>query len=192
MTQEILVEVSARHIHLSQSDLETLFGKDYKLKPLRKLSQADDFAAEEKLDLRVNDKEIKGLRIIGPGRDKSQIEISQSDAVALKINVPLRASGDVEGTPGATLVGSQGSLELKEGLIIAKRHLHANPEEAQSLGLSDGEIISLKIEGERGLVFNQVIVRVSQDYNLALHVDTDEGNAAGITKEGRGIVIKNN
>jgi putative phosphotransacetylase len=183
MTQEILVEVSARHIHLSQSDLETLFGKDYKLKPLRKLSQADDFAAEEKLDLRVNDKEIKGLRIIGPGRDKSQIEISQSDAVALKINVPLRASGDVEGTPGATLVGSQGSLELKEGLIIAKRHLHANP---------DGEIISLKIEGERGLVFNQVIVRVSQDYNLALHVDTDEGNAAGITKEGRGIVIKNN
>jgi putative phosphotransacetylase len=192
MIQEILVEVSARHIHLSQSDLEVLFGKGYKLKPLRKLSQADDFAAEEKLDLKINDKEIKGLRIIGPVRGKSQIEISQSDAIALGVNASLRISGDLDGTPGATLIGPQGSLELKEGLIIAKRHLHANPEEAQSLGLSDGEIIALEIKGERGLIFNQVIVRVSRDYSLALHLDTDEGNAAGITKEGRGIIVKNN
>lgn len=192
MEESILVEVSARHIHLSQKDLEALFGPGYQLRQLKKLSQADDFAAEEKLDLKAGQGEIKGLRIIGPVRRQTQIEISRSDAIALKINPPLRISGDLKDSAGATLQGPHGSLTLEEGLIVAKRHFHCSSEEAERLALSDNQEVSFRIVGERALTFKAVIVRVSPDYQPALHLDTDEGNAAGITKTGKGYIVKNN
>ncbi len=192
MPQEILVEVSARHTHLSQDALETLFGKGYQLNKLRQLSQADDFAAKETLDLKVGSRIIKGVRVIGPVREQAQIEISYSDAINLGVTPPLRISGDLDGSLGATLIGPQGSFDLSQGLIIAQRHLHCSDQEAEKIGLSNNTIVAVEVKGARRLIFYQVVVRVSPDYKLALHLDTDEGNAAGITAQGKGYLIRIN
>lgn len=182
------VEVSARHIHLSKPDVEKLFGLDYELKKLKQLYLPSEFAVEETLNIKAGDKEIKGVRIVGPIRDKTQVEISKTDAIMLSVNPPLRLSGNIENSAGIILEGPRGSIELQNGLIIARRHLHCAPEEAKKAGLRNGQIVSVDIKGERATTFHCVEVRVRDDYKLCLHLDTDEGNAAGINKVGEGIL----
>jgi len=189
MNKKIPIEVSARHIHLSQDDLEALFGKGYQLKKLKQLTQPCDFAAEEKLDIRIGDKKISGLRIVGPVREQTQVELSTTDSFSLGMEIPLRLSGDITGTPGAFLVGPQHEIEIKEGLIVAKRHLHLTSDEANTLGFKSGESVSIKTEGERAVIFHNVVIRVREDYALCFHLDTDEGNACGVLKKSYGFLI---
>ncbi len=180
------IEISARHIHLSQEDLGKLFGKNYQLKKLRDLSQPGQFAAEEILDIQKNERKISKVRIVGPIRSQTQVELSFTDAINLRMEVPLRSSGDLKGTPGITLIGPQGEIEILEGVIVPWRHLHLSLEEGKKLELKNGDFVSLKIKGDRKLIFNKVKVRISKDYKMSVHLDTDEGNAAGILKKGEG------
>jgi len=189
MDKKVLIEVSARHIHLCQKDLELLFGKDYKLKKLKKLSQADDFAAQEKIDIKLGKSILKGVRIVGPVRNQTQIEISLTDAFKVKIKPVLRLSGDLKGTPGAILIKGQKKIKIKQGVIIAQRHLHCNPKQAELLKLKNGTFISVEIGGKRRITFHNIKVRAKQGYNLSLHLDTDEGNSAGILKRSRGKIV---
>jgi propanediol utilization protein len=189
MAIKIPVEVSARHVHLSQRDLETLFGPGYQFKKFKQLSQPSDFAAEEVLDIKNGENVIKKIRIVGPTRLQTQVEISITDAFYLGVNPPIRLSGDLKDSAGITLVGPNGELPLKRGLIIAARHLHCNPEEAKMLSLKDEKIISIKIEGFREVVFRNIKIRVGKNYKLCVHLDTDEGNAAAISRVGIGYLI---
>jgi len=186
MDKKIPIEISARHIHLCQKDLEVLFGREYQLKKLKKLSQADDFAAKEKIDIKIGNKIIKGIRIVGPVRKETQIEISLTDVFNMGVRPVLRLSGNLKGTPGAVLIKGKKKLKIKQGVIIAQRHLHCSPNEAKLLNLKNGTFISVKVEGKRGITFHNIKVRAKRDYKLSLHLDTDEGNAAGIFKKGKG------
>ena len=186
---KILVEVSARHIHLSEKDFERLFGKDKKLVSIKGLSQPGEFASEQMLTLINGNKKIENVRVIGPIRKDSQAEISMTDAYSLKLNpLPsIKVSGDVANTT-EILVKSQKS-QIKIPCIIAKRHLHLSSPEAKKLNINNNQKVSVKISGERGLTFREVIARVSEDYRLALHLDTDEGNAAGVKGKTFGEIV---
>jgi len=186
---KIPIEVSARHIHLKKGDLEALFGEGYELKKAKQLTQPSDFAAEETVDISANGKEIKAIRIVGPVRKETQIEISLTDIVKLGIAPVFKNSGDVENTPGITLTGPKGKIGMEKGLIIALRHIHCNPREAEKIGLKDGDFVSVKTAGERAITFHNVLIRVNKDYRLCAHIDTDEGNAAGIIKRSEGVII---
>jgi propanediol utilization protein len=187
--KKILIEISARHVHLSQSDLEKLFGHGYELKKLKDLTQASDFAALETLEVAGPKGIFSKVRIIGPVRKNSQIEVSATDARFLGIDAPVRISGDVDNTPGAILKGSKGKIKIKRGVIIAARHLHASDKQAKDLKIKNGSRVSIKINGPRGIIFNNVITRVHPQFNLALHVDTDEANAAGVRGGDKGEII---
>lgn len=181
---EVPIEVSNRHVHLSKEDLEKLFGKNYELNKLRELSQPWQFAAEEKIKLVNNGKELDA-RIIGPLREKTQVEISRTDARFFGLNVPARDSGDLDDSAGITIIGPKGKIELNNGVIIARRHLHISDDEAGMLNLKDSDIISVE-SGD--VVFNNILVRAGKEHKLALHLDCDEGNAAGIDKKGIGFI----
>jgi propanediol utilization protein len=183
------IEISARHVHLSKQGLEELFGAGYELHKIKQLGQQSDFSSQETIDIIAGDKTIKGARVVGPLRQKTQVEISKTDAVFLGLNPPLRLSGDLKGSAGVVLKGPKGKLELKEGLILARRHLHCSTNQAKELKLKDGDIVCVETEGERKLIFCNIIARVADGYDLCLHIDTDEGNAAGINKRGQGIII---
>jgi len=189
MKNKIPVEVSGRHVHLSRKDIDKLFGKDYQLTTLENLSQPGTFATKETLTLINKNNKFKDVRIIGPERDESQIEISKTDAIALEISAPLKLSGDLENTPGITIKGPKKTINLNSGVIIAKRHLHASTTQAKELKLKHNQIIKIQILGKRGLIFNEIITRISDNYELALHLDTDEGNAALINKKTFGKII---
>lgn len=189
MDIKVPVEISARHCHLSQKDLDSLFGKGYELKKAKQLSQPKDFAAEEVLDIQVEDKKIQEIRIVGPIREATQVEISKTDAFFLRIEPPVRLSGDLSDSCGIKLIGPAGAIELSEGLIIAQRHIHCATSEAESFGLKDGSLVSVKIEGERSITFHNVKVRIRDDYKICMHIDTDEGNSAGIDKKTDGFFI---
>ncbi len=163
---KIPIEVSARHLHLSQKDLEALFGLGYQLRRKRDLSQPSDFAAEETLDLRNGDKIIKGARVVGPVRKDTQVEISKTDALNLLVNPPARLSGDIEGTSGIILIGPKGEVILEKGLIIALRHIHCATDEAKNLKLKNGAIVSVRVEGERPVTFHGIKVRVGDNYKF--------------------------
>lgn len=186
---KIPIEVSARHIHLSKEDLEKLFGQNYELKKFKQLTQHSDFSAEEVLNIRIGQRFLNNVRVVGPTREKTQIEISLTDAFNLGDIPPMRMSGDLAGSDGVTLVGPQGDVELNEGLILAQRHIHCSPEEAKETGIKDGDVVSVKVEGERSVTFHDIKVRVKEGYSMCLHIDTDEGNAAGINKRGFGELI---
>jgi putative phosphotransacetylase len=175
---EIPVGVSGKHLHLSQADLETLFGEGYKLTEMKPLSQPGQFASEEVVNVVGPKGTLKNVRVLGPIRKQTQIEVSRTDAFALGLKPPVKDSGDLAGSLGITLEGPKGSITLNEGVIIAMRHLHLSIPEAESLGLSDKQIVSLKTSGPRGLIFDNVLVRVHQNFALDFHVDTDEANAA--------------
>jgi putative phosphotransacetylase len=187
---EIPIEISARHCHLSKQDLDKLFGAGHELKNIKQLGQPSDFACQETIDIATNSKVLKNLRIIGPLRSQTQIEISRTDAIFLGIDVPVRLSGNLQETPGIKMIGSGGEVELPEGLIVAQRHFHCSTEEAKKLKIKTGDIISVEVEGERPVIFKNIPVRAGDNYEMCLHLDTDEGNAAGINKTGKGYLIK--
>ncbi len=190
MTTKIPIEISARHIHLNQSDLEALFGSGCELKKLKQLTQLCDFATEETLDIEANGKKMTGVRIVGPTREKTQVELSITDAINLGINPPLRISGDLKGTPGIKLIGSEKEITIEEGVIVVVRHIHCATNEAKEIGWKNGNVVSVLVKGPRETTFHDVIIRVADDYKLCMHLDTDEGNAAGINKIGEGYLIK--
>lgn len=189
MKTKILVEVSARHCHLSKEDLGKLFGSGYELKKMKDLYEPPEFACEETLNVRVGSKKIENVRIVGPEREHTQVEISLSDAVGSGVTPPVKLSGNLQGSLGVILEGPAGVVELSEGLIVAQRHLHCGPKEAEKFGFNNGDVISVKIEGERSLTFDNIKVRIRSDDKICLHLDTDEGNAAGINKTGEGIIL---
>ncbi len=180
---KIKVEVSARHCHLSQKDLDKLFGKGYKLRPIKDLSQTGQFAAKEVLSLKTKAGQIEGLRVLGPARSKTQVEISLTDARKLKINPPIRLSGELKNSAGATLIGPRGKVILREGVIIAQRHIHCDPTTAKRLGLKESKPVKVRIKGLRPAILEKVPVRIKDDYVFRLHLDTDEANAvlSGVT-----------
>ena len=186
MSNQVLVETSARHVHVTQQDLETLFGKGAALTPKKDLSQPGQFACTERVDV-VGPKKT----ILGPVRPATQIEVSLTDARTLGVSAPVRESGDIAGSAPCKLVGPCGEVELSEGVIAAKRHIHATPEDAQNLGVADKEIVKVKIDTNgRSLIFDDVVVRVSPKFALAMHIDTDESNAAGCAGEVYGEIVK--
>ncbi len=175
--KKILVETSARHIHLSAEALEALFGKGATLTNKKDLSQPGQFACEEKVEL-VGPKSTMKVSVLGPVRKDTQVELSLTDARALGISAPVRESGDIAGTTGLTLRGPAGEYVINEGVIVAKRHIHLTPADAKELGVEDKEIVKVKLETERPLIFDGVVVRVNENFAAAMHIDTDESNAA--------------
>jgi putative phosphotransacetylase len=187
---KIPVEISARHIHLSQADLEKLFTSGYELSVQKPLSQPNQFAANEVLTIVNNDKKIENIRILGPVRTETQVEISKTDAIKLAIDVPLKISGDLKNTPGIKIISPKGEINLISGVIIAKRHLHISPIDAKKINVKDGDEISVSIGGERSVIFNNVIVRSRENIDeLALHLDTDEANAANVNQNSTGEIV---
>lgn len=172
------VGVSNRHIHLSQQDLETLFGKGYQLTKIKDLSQPGQFAADETLDLVGPKGTIPKVRILGPIRQDTQVEISVSDSIKLGLMPPVRDSGDIQNTPGISLVSQKGSLQIDKGVIVAKRHLHLDPKTANDMGLKDKDTVTVRLHSQRPLDLEEVLVRVSDKYAPDLHIDVDEANAA--------------
>lgn len=186
---KITVEISARHCHLSKENLEKLFGVGYELKKAKQLSQPSDFACQETVGIQVGSKKLEKVRVVGPLRPQTQVEISLSDAVGSGVMPLTRISGDLKGTSPVVLQGPKGAVSLKEGLIVALRHIHCATDEAVKLDLKNGDNVSVRVEGERPIIFGKVIVRVRDDYKLCMHLDTDEGNSAGINKIGEGEII---
>lgn len=180
---KIPVEISARHAHLSKTDLEILFGPGFELSAYKDLSQPGQFAAKETVNLVSRLGRIDQVRVLGPVRAQTQIELSATDARQLGLNPPLRASGNLEGTPGLKIVGPKGQVDLARGVILAWRHLHLDPAAAAKLGVKNYDRVKVDIGGARALLFENVLVRVSQDFRPAMHIDTDEANAAGIDGE---------
>ena len=178
MAEKFLVETSARHVHLSQADIETLFGAGYTLTHKKDLSQPGQFACEEKVTV-IGPKGSLKASILGPERSADQVELSLTDARTIGIaGVPVRESGDIAGSAGCILEGPCGKVELKEGVIAAKRHIHMTCADAEVFGVKDKEIVNVKLDTARPLVFGDVVVRVNDTYALAMHIDTDESNAA--------------
>lgn len=186
---KISIEISARHFHLSAKDLEKLFGKGYKLRKLKQLSQPGEFAGRETVMIYGPRGMFPNVRVMGPARQESQLEISKTDARFLGLKAPLKLSGDTRGSAAFRAQGPKGVVSFKKGAIIARRHLHISQKEADKAGLKNGNLVKVKVNGERDLVFNQVAVRVKPDYKLVMHLDTDEGNAAGIDDKGWGEMI---
>ncbi|NLG82837.1 MAG: phosphate propanoyltransferase [Bacilli bacterium] len=180
MKTKLPIAMSNRHVHLSPEHLEALFGAGYELTKFKDLSQPGQFAANEKVDVVGPKGTLKGVRVLGPCRGKTQIEISKTDSFVLGIYPPVRDSGDIKGTPGAKIVGPKGEIEIEEGVIIAARHIHMHPDDAKEFGVKDKDRVRIKVDGERGLIFDNVLVRVRDDFALEMHVDIDEGNAAGV------------
>lgn len=191
MEKKILVETSARHVHLTEADMETLLGKGQTLTVKKMLSQPGQFASNERINLVGPKGAINNVLILGPTRPATQVEISLTDARALGISVPVRESGDIAGSSALKLVGPAGEVEITEGAIAAKRHMHLDPATAEELGVSDKQIVSAKIcTADRSLVFGDVVVRVSPNFAPAIHIDTDEANAAGCSGEVYAEIIK--
>lgn len=172
---------SARHVHLSKQDIEILFGKGYKLTEYKALTQPGQFASNEKVTVKGSRSEIKGVRVLGPARGNTQVEISLTDSYKLGVKPVVRMSGNIKGTHGVVLIGPKGQVELTEGVIVSARHLHISEDEAKLYNLKNGDIISVKKDGEREITFGNVVVRCGKGHSLEVHLDTDEANAALIT-----------
>lgn len=188
--KDIKLEVSARHVHLTQEAVEVLFGKGHTLTPKKELSQPGQFAAEERVTIVGPKKNFENVAVLGPARSACQVEFAKSDCFALGIMGAIRESGDIEGTPGVELKTENGSVTLDKGLIIAKRHIHMTPEDAVEFGVKDKDVVSVEVDSkDRKLTFGDVVVRVSDKFSLAMHIDTDEGNAVNVGN-GDGTKIK--
>jgi len=181
MPNRIIVEVSARHVHLCRKDLDILFGEGYELTPEKPLSQPGEFVSTERLSIAGPREMLHNVAILGPLRPKTQVEITLTEARKIGVKPPIRESGHLEGSASCRLIGPKGEVELEEGVIVAKRHLHLSEKDALELGVKNGDIVSVKINStERGTVFGDVVARVSDKYACTIHLDTDEGNAAGV------------
>ena len=187
---QIKIGVSQRHIHLSQEDLETLFGKGYKL-TVKKYLMGREFASNEVLTLvGPSLKAIENVRVLGPVRKNTQVEISRTDTFVLKVSPPVRPSGDIKGSEKIVLVGPCGSVYLKEGVIIANRHIHLTPEYAEANGIKDNDYVDVEVEGIKPTRFYDVQVRVRDDFNVEMHIDTDDANSAGLKNGSKVKIIK--
>lgn len=181
MSFNVPVGLSNRHVHLSQEHIDILFGKGHSLIQMKDLSQPGQYACEEKVDLVGPKKSINGVRILGPARKETQVEISLADGFTLGLSeVPVRDSGKLDNTPGLKLVGPKGEVMLDKGVIAASRHIHMHTSDASKYGLKDKDTVSVKVGGQRGLVFDNVLIRVNDEYALDFHIDVEEGNAAGL------------
>lgn len=190
---DIPVGVSNRHIHLTKEDLATLFGPGYELTPMKDLSQPGQFACKEQLTLiGPSMRAIEGVRVLGPLRSKSQVEISKTDSYTLKVKPPVRESGDVAGSAPITIVGPKGILTLKEGCILANRHIHMSPEDGQKYGVKDGDYVAVEANGDgKRTALYDVQIRVSDKFRLEMHLDTDDANACGLGNGSKVKIIKN-
>ncbi|HRX63910.1 MAG TPA: phosphate propanoyltransferase [Candidatus Absconditabacterales bacterium] len=188
----IPIGISNRHIHLSMEDANTLFGKDYNFEKMKDISQPGQYACQETVTIKGPKGEIKNVRVLLPFRKHSQVEILRSDNYILGINAPIRLSGDLKRSERLTVIGPKGKIDLINGVIVAKRHLHITVAEAKEMKLKDGQNISIKTHGERGLVFENVVVRAKDDYTLDFHIDIDEANAAGLNPGDWGEIISMN
>ncbi|WP_094606990.1 Phosphate propanoyltransferase [Sporomusa silvacetica DSM 10669] len=186
----IPVGISNRHIHLSQTDLNTLFGAGYQLAKTKDLSQPLQYACKETLTIAGPKGAIEKVRILGPARSETQVEILQADCFKLGKTAPVRLSGDLQGTPGITLIGPQGSILLAKGLMIAQRHIHMTTDQANHLGVADGELVSIQIDGLRGGTYSNVIIRANNTSALECHIDTEEANAMSLASTSRITIIK--
>jgi acetate kinase len=185
----IPIEISSHHVHLSQKEVDTLFGPDCELKRSFDLSQPGQFACEETVNLVGHKGRVERVRLLGPLRKQSQIEISMTEEFALGVKAPIRASGDVEGSPGITLEGPNGTCDIPQGVVCALRHIHMQPADALYFGVRDRDTVQITVRGERTLTFGDVLIRVSPDFRLAMHIDTDEANAAGIRSGMEGYLV---
>ncbi|QHQ61855.1 phosphate propanoyltransferase [Anaerocolumna sedimenticola] len=184
------IGVSARHVHLTQADVETLFGSGYELTKKKEL-MGGQFASNEVVTIvGLKLRAMENVRILGPVRKASQVEISATDAIKLGIKTPIRESGDTKGSAPIAIVGPKGVVYLQEGCIIAKRHIHMSPEDAVKAGVQNGDTVSVKVENERGTTFNHVQIRVDKSFTLEMHIDTDEANAAKISTGDTVVIIK--
>ncbi len=187
----IPIEVSARHVHLSQDAVNALFGKNYVLNVRKNLSQPGQYACEERVDIIGPKETLKNVAVLGPVRNKTQVEISITDSLKIGIKCKIRESGDLSETSGCVLKGPCGEYKLKEGLIVAKRHIHMTPQDAEKIGVVNGQIANVKINSqERSLIYNDVVIRVSDKFLLAMHIDTDEANALNYSPGLVGEVIR--
>ncbi len=186
----IPISISARHVHLSEEHVEALFGPGHRLTPLKLLSQPGQFACVERVTLVGPRSSIEDVRILGPARKESQVEISRTDERQLGIDAPIRPSGDLAGSIGLELVGPAGRVRLERGVIQAKRHIHMSPADAEVFGVKDKDWVMVRVGGERGLIFDDVQVRVHPEYVLDMHVDTDEANAADLQTDATGVLIR--
>ena len=188
---DVPVGVSNRHIHLSREHVEILFGKGYELTPLKELSQPGQYACKEQLTLvGPSMRAIEGVRVLGPVRKASQVEISRTDSFTLKVKPPVRESGDIKGSAPVTVIGPKGIVTLPEGCIIANRHIHMSTDEAARYGVTDGEYVDVMLYGERKSLFYDVQIRVHKDFRLEMHIDTDDANAAGVGNGSKVRLIK--
>jgi putative phosphotransacetylase len=187
--KKVIVETSARHVHLSEADLKILLGEGNELTIKKMLSQPGQYASNERVNLVGPKKAINNVLILGPTRKETQVEISLTDARTLGVSAAIRESGDIDGTAGIKLVGPAGEVEITKGVIAAKRHVHLDPATAEELGVKDKQIVSVKVDGERGLTFGEVVVRVNPNFAPAVHLDTDEANAAALSGEVYGEII---
>lgn len=178
--KKLPIALSNRHLHISREHLDILFGKDYELTKMKDLKQPGQYAAEEKVDLVGKKGSIKGVRVLGPVRNKTQIEISFADGFALGVTPPVRDSGDLNESEGVKIVGPKGEVVITEGVIAAARHIHMTPDIAEEWGLKDKDTVNVRTGGVRSIIFENVLVRVNKDYALEMHVDMEEGNGAGI------------
>ena len=191
MNDPILVETSARHLHVTREHLDILFGEGYELTSKKDLSQPGQFACEERVDIVGPKRTLSGVSILGPIRKATQVELSLTDARSIGVAAPVRESGDIAGSGACKIVGPKGEVEITEGVIAAKRHIHMTPADAQAYNVQDKEIVSVRLETEgRSLTFDDVVVRVSDNFFLAMHIDTDESNAAGFSPAIKGTIIK--
>ena len=192
MANQFIVETSARHVHVTQETLELLFGEGYQLTVKKELSQPGQFASNERITVVGPKKELANVSILGPCRKLNQVELSATDARSIGIDAPIRESGDVAGSGACKLIGPKGEVELKEGVIGAKRHIHMTEKDAADFGVTNGEIVNVLIENGNGrkTIFGDTVIRVSNSYALAMHVDTDESNAAACARNQMGTIVK--
>ena len=191
MANKVLVETSARHVHVTREALNILFGEGYELTVKKMLSQPGQYASAERIDVVGPKKTLSGVSILGPVRPETQVELSLTDARSIGIAAPVRESGQIAGSGACKLVGPKGEVETSEGVIVAKRHIHMTKADAAEFGVADKQIVSVKVDSaDRSLIFGDVVVRVSDSYALAMHIDTDESNAAGMAPGTMGEVIK--
>lgn len=184
------VEASGRHVHLSREHINTLFGEGYEFVKIKDLSQPEQYVCKERVTITGAKGSLKNVVILGPERKDTQVEISTTDALQLGVKVPVKESGDILNTPGITISTENGSINIDKGVIVAKRHIHVTPKDAEKFGVIDKELVKVKVFGSRPLIFDDVLVRVSKNYATYMHIDYDEANACGFEKGTLGRIVK--
>jgi len=192
MAKEFMVETSARHVHVDKATLEKLFGAGYQLTVKKELSQPGQYATNERVTVVGAKKEIPNVSILGPCRNFTQVELSATDARSAGIEAPIRESGDIAGSGKCKLIGPAGEVELEEGAIVAKRHIHMTPQDAAEYGVENGQIVEVLLDAGNGrkTIFGDTVIRVSEKFSLAMHIDTDESNAAACGRDMKGIIVR--